>query len=579
MRTLMRGWLVGLLPLIAACGVTDVQAPALMLDEEIGEPFVEALDAAGLEAVAEAGAEFELVLLDDGHTVGEVGVRTEAFSADERIQSRVASFDAEHGRLGLLLGDVEVTVGAQTRFWVGDDAVSREVFTQRMREELSAGRRPPVVVERAAPEAPQGPEDETFVAGDVVVGGDGTPALRVKVGHGNVERVSNPSAGEPDAWLKVLGSHLRMRMRDGTTNATRHRHDFARVVGFEGSVVGIDFDARTLELTEGVTVRVTGRTDIVRRRGYARTLRAAAEALEQGNLVHARGLGVAQEQNGRLMALRVALKVEVAESEPVIVEFEGVVTDLRPGDVGMLAALANGTLVRVRSFTELVGADEHSPATLDELEQALQNGREVIARGRGKLVEEQPLVVEALRVELEGEAPASQPMPITVGNADFVASDGSVVLVGGTTVLVTSATQVVAADASSPATIQELINALDQNRRVEVRAQGLLDANQQVQAVQIVLAAQVRTFDLDVIAIDPGSGGLILAGGSFALLTQTTVITAVGAGPTDLAAVDAVLASGGQVRARGTGFILGRYTIPGEVDQYEVIAVQFEQTP
>ncbi len=48
MRTLMRRWYLGLLPLIAACDITEVQAPALPLEEEVGEPFVESLDAATL---------------------------------------------------------------------------------------------------------------------------------------------------------------------------------------------------------------------------------------------------------------------------------------------------------------------------------------------------------------------------------------------------------------------------------------------------------------------------------------------------------------------------------------------------
>jgi hypothetical protein len=564
---------------MAACDITDVQAPALVLDEELGEPFVEDIDGAGLETIVAAGsAELEIMLLDDGVTAGEVAVRTEALRASESIQSRVASLDEASDRLVLVLGEIGVTFQQETRFWVGDQAVSRETLVRLVREDIASGRQTPVVVERAALEQVQDPLDTTFVALDVVVGGDGTASLRMHAGRENVHRVSNPSAGEPDVWVKWLGRQVRMHLRDGRTHVTRHRHHYPRVVGFVGMVESIDLDARTLSLDDGTTVRVTGRTDIVRRGGHARNLRAAAEALEAGFRVRARGLGVT-ERDGGLLALRVALKLEATESEPVIVDFEGVVIDVRTEDVGTIVELANGTIVRVRTTTELVAIDEHSPASLDELAQALQDGREVIARGRGQVEGEQPLVLDALRIELQGEAPPVEELDSFLGTVDFVSFDGSLVLTDGTVVVLTNSTLLTGADANSPATIAELLTALDQNRRVALRGEGTFDADLQVTAVWVELAAVVGAFDVDVLAIDPDSGGLILVNGSFLLITESTVITALNGGPTDLAGVDAALGSGARVRARGNGFVRGTFTEPGGVDAYEVIAVELEVIP
>ncbi|MGE0159762.1 MAG: hypothetical protein AB7T31_10155 [Gemmatimonadales bacterium] len=579
MRALTRGWHLCLLAAMTACDITDVQAPAIVLDEEVGEPFVEEVDAASLEAIVAAGpAELELALLDDGVTAGEVSIRTDAFSESESIQSRVASLDESGGGLVLALGGIGVTLHQNAQFRVGDDAVGRETFLSVVREDLAAGRHTPVVVERAALEHSPGPQDETFVALDVMIGGEGTPSMRMKVGPEHVHRVANPSAGEPDAWLKVLGRQLGLYLRDGRTHVTRHRHHYPRVVGFGGTVESIDMAARTFTLDDGRTVRVTGRTDVVRRRGHARSLRAAAEALEDGLRVRALGLGVA-EQDGRVLALRVALKIEAAESEPVVLNFEGVVVDVRAGDVGTLVELANGTVVQIRATTELVGVDEHSPTSLDELEQALEDGREVVARGQGRVVEEQPLVLDGMRVELQSEALPEEASVSFVGTVDYVSFDGSVVLMDGTIVILTNTTALTGADANSPATVPDLMIALDENRRVELRGEGTLDGDMQVTAAWVELTAVVGTFDVDVRAIDPDSGGLILMSGSFALLTESTVITAVNGGPTDIFGVDAALGSGARVRARGMGFVRGRTPVPDRADNYEVIAVEFEVMP
>ncbi|MGE0160797.1 MAG: hypothetical protein AB7T31_15445 [Gemmatimonadales bacterium] len=576
MRTLWRRWPLGLLPVVAACGITDVQAPALLIDEEVGEPFVEALDAAGLEAVVQAGgAEFELFLLDDGVTAGDLAVRTDGGSSTERLQSRIDSF--EDGRLGLLLGDLRVGISPTTRFWLGDAAVGREAFENRIRSELAAGRQPPVVAERGASESPRAPGDADFVAEDLILGGDGAPSLRMKVGRDHLERVSAPSLVDPDAWLRVLGLYLRLKMRDGTTDASRHRHHFPSIAQFGAEVVAVDLEARSIELADGKEIRVTGRTDFDRRRGFARTLREAAEALERGDEVHARGLGVVEGRDRvRFLALRIALKIEAAE-EPVPVEFDGMVASVVPGDVGRVVLLADGTRIQIREGSEVLAADDDSPATIDELVDVLAEGRDVEARGVGYVVEETPRVLKAVRIVLRSEAPQTTPLDVLQGVADFVDASSSVVLMDGTMIVVGPATQLVAGNANSPTTLQELTDMLDQNRRVEVRGEGTLQDPSTLTAVRLEMTAVVGTFDADILSVDPDTGGLLLANGSFVLLTGTTVMSAIGSGPTDLDGIASALSIGDRVLARGTGYVRGR--IPRTNENFEATAVELELIP
>jgi len=587
MRQHMIRLCLGLLPILAACGITDVQAPGLELWQEVGEPFVETLDAAGVESVVEEGAaEFELVLMQDGVTVSELVVRTEGDPRGESIQSRIEAFDeAGGGRVVLSLGSFEVSFAPETRFWVGDALVSREVFAQELRDDLAAGLKPPVAAERSADLLPQDPDDPHFVAEDVMLGGDGTPALRMRAGRHHVERVTNPTGVAPDAWLKLLGWRLGLRMRDGTTRAERHRHPFVELRNFEGDVSEIDLEARTLLLPEGQMVRLVGRTLVVDRDGFAPSLSAAAQAMAAGHGIRAYGVA-AVEDGGGLLALKVALKIGEAapepepepQPEPVILDFTGAVTGTRAGDAGgTVLTLADGTSVLIGPNTVVVAADQNSPGSVSQLIDALAAGVEVIARGTGRVVAEQPLSLEGIEVELQGEAPAPPPAgDVVVDIADYVSSNGTIVLVNGQAVVLTSTTQVEAANANSPGSIQELMDWLDMNRRIEVTAEGTLDNSWQITAQRIVLNALVGTFDQEVAAVDP-AGGLILADGSFVLITGSTVLTAVNGGPMDLFEVDMALASGNRVVARGNGFLMGRWATG--LESHEAIAVEFEQIP
>jgi hypothetical protein len=576
MRTLMKSWPLGLLTLVAACGITDVDVAPPAIDD--GVPLVETLDAPGLASfVAGTEAEFDLVLLDDGLTAEEVEVRSEDLSDDERIQSRIVSVDeAGEGRLDLLLGGLEVSFSPETRFWIGDDRVSRAAFVSQVHGELSEGRQAPVIAERDTPTTSPDPQDKRFVARDVTLGGDGTPSLRMRVRRGNLETVASPSGADPDQWLSVLGHRVRLRMRDGTTKARCYR----RITTFDGEIASVDVKARSVAFVDGLSVRFARFTHFVRGEDHVRSLRAVEEALNEGNRVYARGVGAVEHRNGRVLAFLVAVRVEQVEPEPepVMADFEGAVASLRQtfnAEGGMTLVLANGTEVRVHAGTEIVAADDVSPASLAELADALTAGREVIARGSGQVMGDDPLVLKGVRIVLQGEAPG-EVLDDFSGRVDFVSDGGAVILIDGTAVDVSNA-QVVAANEDSPATIAELMAMLDMGRRVDVSGAGTFRGPQDVVAVRLTLTAQVQAFDFDVATIDPG--GLILDNGSFVLIGASTVITAVGDGPTDLGGVDAALFAGDRVRARGIGYVIGGDPEAGEPLSFEALTVEFERIP
>jgi hypothetical protein len=409
---------------------------------------------------------------------------------------------------------------------------------------------------------------------DVALGGDGAPVMRMRVGHNNVDRVENPSPSEPDAWLRVLGQSLRLRLRDGTTSATWHRHSFLRCVDIRAEVSSIDLDSRTVRLSDGSVVRVTGRTLFVHRRGYARSLRAAADALASGKGLQARVIGVVERNDPLVLALTISLKI--VEREPVVMEFEGVVMNASTVEGATVLSLLTGANVQVVGTTELVAADEDSPADLGELMQALEESREVIARGTGHVTSEHPLVLKGVRVVLDADAPTGE-TPTLVGTADFVDVDGSLMLLDGTRVLLTGSAEVSGADANSPATFAELASMLDQDLRIQALVFGTVDSPTQITAERVVLRALVRAFNVDVLSIDFGFGRLFFEGGTVGVLTPSSVITAVGDGPTDLIGVDEALGAGDRVRAAGNGFVMGRAEIPGVPESVSIIAVEFDR--
>jgi hypothetical protein len=208
--------------------------------------------------------------------------------------------------------------------------------------------------------------------------------------------------------------------------------------------------------------------------------------------------------------------------------------------------------------------------------QALEDGREVIARGTGQVTSELPLVLKGLRVVLDADAPTGE-TPTVVGVADWVDVDGSLVLLDGTRVVVTGTTVVSGTDANSPSSFDELTPMLMEDLRIQALVFGTVDSPTQVIASRIVLRASVRAFNVDVLSIDYETGTLFFEGGTVGVLTSASVVTAVGDGPTDLIGVDEALGAGDRVHANGNGFVMGRADIPGVPASVRIIAVEFDR--
>jgi hypothetical protein len=475
-RRHVRRWALGLLTIVAACGTSDLVGP----EGDLFDAFVESMDVESLqELVVSSDAQIEVELLPGGLTAEVLAVRRER-SEEERIQSRIVALDPSAGSLTLLLGELTISFNAETGFWFGGDNVGREHFFAEVQGALEAGKEPAVVVERPVPEMPQDPDDPDFVAHAVALTGEGSPSLRVNIDADNLVWAVEPAGDEPDGWLTVFGIHIQLRVRDGTTAIESHHHDFEELEDFEAVVHAVNLDAGTLTVGDGAVVRIVDRTQIVEGDGLLPSLRAVAEALQVHQTVVAWGYGVVEGREPlRLLAVKVAFKIRDAE-EPHVQEFEG-----RVGSVdleGRALVLQDGTRVWVLDATELLAYDDHSPASLEAVAHALAAGRTVLAWGAGEVESADPPELRGLRIVLKSVIEDFEQDVATVDGGALVLESGWVVHVG-------EDTELVAADDSSPTTLQGASDALAAGDRVRAWGWGFVVDQEPVEldAVRVTL--------------------------------------------------------------------------------------------
>jgi len=460
----VRSGAVALLLALAACGSDGILAPS-----EGSDPFVQQLRLEGFGAsVLSGAAQVEVTLLSGGLTAGELAVRVDGQSPEERIQSRAVALSSSEGGgvMTVALGELSISFDSDTRFWIHGGEVSRETFVGEVEGALAEGHHPPVVVERPVPDVPQGPDDASFTARAAALTGDGSPRLRLDVDEDNLEILVDPEGDEPDAWLTVLGLRIRIRTRDGTTELESHRHDFERVEDFEGRVVSVSLDAGSFTLEGGIVVRVLDRTEIRHEEGLLSSLAAVAEALRAEQTVVARGLGgVEGVEPLRLAALKVAFKVR-EEERPPTEEFEGTVASVDLGARSL--TLGDGTVVSILEETEVVAGSDHSPHTLEGAAEALESGRRLVAWGHGVLDGDEPRL-HAVRVVLKTPI---EDFERTVVGADLEA--GTFALDDGWIVRVTDQTEILAADDGSPATLEALKEALEAGHGIRAWGWGFV---------------------------------------------------------------------------------------------------------
>lgn len=524
--------------------------------------FVEQLDLEGFEqSLITEAVQVEVDLIAGGLTAGELAVRDREPSPEERIQSRATSRQGDDvsGSLTLLLGGLEIDYDDQTRFWIHRDDVSRDVFFQELDAALAGGSEPAVVAERPVPDVPQDPDDASFVARDIAIAEAGSPRIRLNVDQDNLDVVEDPRNDEPDAWLTLLGLRIQLRVRDGTTRIESHQHDFEEVEEFEGLVREVDESQGLVVLESGVVLRLTDRSEIVTGDGHLASLGGVSEALAAGWQVVAYGLGgVEGVEPLRLVVLKVGFKVR-HEGEADVREFEGVIASVDVQERSL--ELSDGTGVRLVDATEVLAADEASPADLAGVDAALQAGETVVAWGHGEVEGVEPLrlladrIVFKLRQSDDADHREFEGMIATVDEAA-----GSFTFSSGEVVRILDGTEVVAANDHSPSSLGGVAEALTAGRRVLSWGFGEVESTDPLQfaAERVVFKIPVEDFEGPVATVDVTGRTLTLESGWVVRITDTTeLLAADGASPSSLQGVQDAFDAGDPVSAWGWGFVEG----------------------
>ncbi len=551
-------------PLVGACGLTDVVPDAEVLDS-----YVESLDMQSFQSlVVSDAAQVEVELLPGGLTARELEVRPSGASDEERVSSRAVSISEDFlgGRVGLLLGDLELGFDLNTRFWIGGDEVGMADFVGHVRAAIDGGFEPPIVAERPLPATPQAPDDSRFVARALAVTGEGHPSIRMEIDDDNLERVAAPVEGDPDGWLTLLGLRIQLRVSDGTTEVESHDHDFEDVKEFEGWVTSVDVDAMTFMIRDDYLVRLVDRSEIAQHDELIGTLQGVADAIGAGQKVIAWGkAAVESEDPPVLLGLKVAFAAKDAE-EPTLEEFEGRVTEVAT-DAGTVA-LGDGTTVRVLEGTEIIAYDDHSPATLGAVSEALASGLEVIAWGKGTVESAEPLVLNATKVVFKAREPADHAIDFegTIVEAD--PTQGVFVLGNGKLIQVGDETEVIGYNDHSPLTVEGIAAALENGVVLHAWGRGPLTGEDPyvVAAERVVIKTVLEDFEKDVVEIDVEGGVIVLEGGWVLNVTDDTSVTAADdMSPSTLQGALDTLEAGDRVRVWGYGIMVGHEPVTIQV--------------
>ena len=283
-------------------------------------------------------------------------------SHPEEVRSAVTAISAraDQGTLMLALGGLQIGFTSATRFRP-DDAdddhsnMALADFVARVQAELAAGRHPVVKARRVPPAQPQAPTDASFTASELQLDeGSNHPLIRMNVTAANLVTNQTPP---PDAWLKLLGLSVELRVSDDTTRLAVESPELEGVREFHGMVQSVDQAAGTVTLQDGTIVRIVAGTTFEPKEGDAddhlTSLAAVQAALTAGQPVKAEGEGLVESTSPLTFdAIKVEFEVEEMEHPPVpgaVVEFQDAVASV---DVaGSTVTLMGGAVVRVTAST------------------------------------------------------------------------------------------------------------------------------------------------------------------------------------------------------------------------------------
>jgi hypothetical protein len=343
----------------------------------------------------------------------------------ERVRSRVTAITAgtDTATLTLELGGLQIAVNASTRLHPDDGDVGEHTmpamsddggssmtladFVARIQADLAAGKSPAVRATRQPPAQPQAPDDGSFLAATLQLDeGNNHPRIELNIAAANL--TTNPTP-PPDAFLKLLGVSLELRVSDGTTKLRVEDQAAEGAVEFHGVVQSVDQTAQTVTLMDGTIIRIVAGTEFDAREGdeddHLTSLADVQTALTAGKTVKAEGRGVVDTMSPLTIdAIQIEFEVEGEPMPPAVmmVEFEDTVASV---DVaGSTFTLGKGAVVTVTTQTKF---DPEGLQTLQAVADTLAKGARVRAEGVGTLTSAgPPPAISALMVEFRAESPA-----------------------------------------------------------------------------------------------------------------------------------------------------------------------------
>jgi hypothetical protein len=388
-------------------------------------------------------ARVELTLYRQGVVVRELEIKSpESLTNDERIEGRVVSVvrsDAG-GYIELNIEGIRIEFNGDTRFTTREDDVDLDPATvlTRLQGAVADGARPAVEATRAAPDVPQSPDDEGFLANRIRLLGEGEGRiLEMNIDRDNLVRNDD---GFPDGWIVLLGREFEIRIREGITHLERERPNLVKE-HFEGLIESVNLDNQSFVIKDGPEVRLLPHeTEIRYEQGDEHrlgSLEAVARALDEGLRVFTAGVGIVESREP-LKLIAIAVVFEVAP--PPMEDFEGLIAavDL----VDSTVTLEGGLIIQVTSETHVRFEADHAHllGTLEAVAEALEAGRKVVAAGVGVIVQRDPLIIEAVKIVFVVRPPPMEEFRGVVDEVNLI--DSTVTLVGGTLILVKADTEI-----------------------------------------------------------------------------------------------------------------------------------------
>jgi hypothetical protein len=337
----------------------------------------------------------------------------------ERVRSRVTAITAgtDTATLTLELGGLHIAVNGSTTLRPDDGDAEHEGltptdanasgmaladFVARIQADLAAGRSPAVQASRQPPTQPQAPNDASFLAATLQLDeGNDHSQVQLNIAATNLTTNATPP---PDAFLKLLGTSLELRVSDGTTRLRSETEAAEGAEEFHGVVKSVDQTAQTVTLMDGSVIHIVAGTEFEAREGdqddHLTTLSAVQDALTAGKTVKTEGRGRVDHTNPLTIdAIRIEFEVEGEElpAPVMMVEFRDTVASV---DVaGSTFTLGHGAVVTVTPQTRF-DADGNL-RTLQAVADSLAAPVRVLAEGHATLTSAgPPLALTALVVEL-----------------------------------------------------------------------------------------------------------------------------------------------------------------------------------